>query len=102
MLTYTLDGETPVPCHDLAEWGEWMATADRVIRRSEIHTPGTAEPVVVSTVFLGMDHGFGRQDRPVLWESMVFGGRLNERQERYTSHADAVAGHEALLAELRG
>jgi hypothetical protein len=28
--------------------------------------------VAVSTVFLGIDHGYGGNEKPVLWESMVF------------------------------
>jgi hypothetical protein len=49
--------------------------------------------VTISTVFLGIDHGFGRTDKPVLWETMIFGGLLNDSQWRYTSEADAIKGH---------
>lgn len=46
----------------------------------------------ISTVFLGLDHSFGDK-QPILWETMIFGGWLDEYQERYTSHDDAVLGH---------
>jgi len=55
--------------------------------------------VFVSTVFLVIDHGyrdFGDKNyKPVLWETMIFGGKNNDYQERYTSLEDAKAGHES-------
>lgn len=55
--------------------------------------------ILVSTVFLGMDHGLLRSDTkmPVLWETMIFGGEHDQYQERYTSHEDALAGHNKAL-----
>ena len=94
---YILDetGE-PVPCPDLLTWGRWFeASQDRHVARDEIGD------VLISTVFLGLDHGWGRGP-PVLWETMVFGGKLDEQQERYVSRADALAGHTRWLAKARG
>lgn len=57
----------------------------------------------VSTVFLGLDHGFGNRNRegykPVLWETMIFNDNdtTQDYQERYTSYEDAVAGHQRAL-----
>lgn len=58
--------------------------------------------VFVSTVFLGLDHRWDKSsnDKPVLWETMIFGGEYNDYQERYTSHQDAVEGHQRALALL--
>jgi len=53
--------------------------------------------VFVSTVFLGIDHNYENQGDPVLWETMIFGGMYDEYQERYTSHEDALAGHQRAL-----
>lgn len=47
----------------------------------------------VSTVFLGMDHGFG-ESRPQWFETMVFGPGHEDYQERYETWDEAVAGHE--------
>jgi len=61
----------------------------------------------VSTVFLVVDHAFGCGP-PVLWETVVF-LRANagpdelgyeQYQERYTSRADAEAGHKRIVAKL--
>jgi hypothetical protein len=59
--------------------------------------------VRVSTVFLGMDHGFRWEAKdspnykPILWETMIFGGKYNDYQERYTSHEDALKGHQKAI-----
>ena len=47
----------------------------------------------ISTVFLGLDHAFG-SGPPILWETMIFGGLLDEFQERYATKAEALAGHQ--------
>lgn len=53
--------------------------------------------VRVSTVFLSMDHARIGETTPVLWETMIFGGEHDGYQERYTSHEDALAGHQRAL-----
>lgn len=84
---------------DLLTWARWYegAADQRRVARTQI----TAE-VDVSTVFLGRDHSFGDDPGPpVLWETMVFGGPLNLDTERYTSRADAEAGHAAMVERAR-
>lgn len=54
----------------------------------------------VSTVWLGIDMGWGQRDRPVIFESMVFGGPLADEMIRYADEADAHAGHEVLVATV--
>jgi hypothetical protein len=56
--------------------------------------------VEVSTVFLGVDHSFG-SGRPLLFETMVFGGELDEEQVRYSTEAEALAGHSAMVAQVK-
>ena len=61
--------------------------------------------VQVSTVFLRIDHGFSTNNppdyKPILWETMVFGGKYDQSQWRYTSHAAAVAGHARVVRALQ-
>ena len=57
--------------------------------------------VFISTVFLGIDHSFTRIGPPVLWETMIFGGRLDEEQWRYTSEAEAIRGHRRVVLAAR-
>jgi hypothetical protein len=75
-----------VPVDDLLEWGRWFQTADRHVARTDL--PGCE----VSTVFLGLDHSWGGGP-PVLFETMVFGGPFDQAQERYSTWAEAEAGH---------
>jgi hypothetical protein len=84
------DAGNPVAVRDILEWGRWYETADRTVCKTEVR-PG----VRVSTIYLGLDHGFG--GRPLLYETMVFGlpdgSPLEDYQERYATRAEAVAGH---------
>jgi hypothetical protein len=55
------------------------------------------EGVSVSTVFLGMDHGFGQHDKPIVFETLVFGGKLDEEMCRYSTWEEAVKGHQLMV-----
>lgn len=105
---YILDQNgKPILCEDTLAWAEWYDTADRVVAKTKI---GIYE---VSTVFLGLDHGFHRlmnpELSPVLWETMVFGEEVYvelldrmvrkslDRMDRYTSLEEAKAGHKKMV-----
>lgn len=85
----------PERCDDLLTWGKWFQDANRQIVRSEIGD------VTVSTVFLGLDHGFVPDDPPVLFETMVFGGIADQYQERYQTRDEAIAGHERIVEMVK-
>lgn len=93
MLLYILDANgDPVAVDDPIEWAKWFE-ADPVRHRRVRHTQLT-DDIVVSTVFLGIDHSWGfRSPAPVLWETMIFGGEHDGYQDRYASRADAIKGH---------
>lgn len=85
--TYILDDAgNPQSC-DLLTWARWFG--DGKARKVVVDE---RDDVRISTVFLGLDHSFGG-GVPILWETMIFGGAHDEYQERYTSCADALAGH---------
>ena len=96
---YKLDevGE-PVPCEDILEWAAWFAQNHeaRVVVKTELPSGTT-----VSTVFLGIDHGF-RGGEPVLWETMMFGGDYDLACDRYRSRRDAIVGHEMWVLVAKG
>jgi hypothetical protein len=52
----------------------------------------------ISTVWLGVDHGFGRGP-PLIFESMSF-SVPGEHCERYSTLAEALAGHERMVAAV--
>lgn len=58
---------------------------------SVVRASGSRESVEVSTVWLGMDHGFGCE--PLIFETMIFGGPHDVYQERYATLEEAKAGH---------
>jgi hypothetical protein len=64
----------------------------------------------VSTVFLGVDHRFFDDGPPILFETMVFANKapaevfpeeLDGMMGRYSTWAEAEAGHEEFVAEVR-
>lgn len=54
----------------------------------------------VSTVWLGLDHSFGCGP-PLIFESMVFDGVHDQETVRYSTEAEALAGHDQLAARVR-
>ena len=59
--------------------------------------------VSVSTVWLGIDHRFG-EGPPLIFETLVLTDAdhpLDQAGERYATEAEAVAGHERWVAEVR-
>ncbi len=49
--------------------------------------------IKVSTIFLPLDHGYNKEQPPVVFETMIFGGEHDQYQERYTNYAEAYLGH---------
>lgn len=94
-MNYILDQDgTAVPEPDVLKWAIWFGSADRTVAHDEL-----PDGVVVSTVFLGIDHQFG-DGSPLLFETMVFGGTMDESQVRFTTRADALAGHQVMVNQL--
>jgi hypothetical protein len=56
--------------------------------------------VEVSTVFLSLNHSFANGP-PLVFETMVFGGPLDGQQDRYSTRADALAGHARMVELVR-
>lgn len=93
---YMMDGEGNVsPINDPSEWGFWFERADTQVDRTQVGN------YVVSTVFLGLDHGFGVSEQPILFETLVFemddngeiGNALEHTMCRYCTRDEALAGH---------
>lgn len=90
------DDHQPVQV-ELETWARWFDRVEnRLIAWTEI-----VSGVTVSTVFLGLDHNFGWAGPRVMFETMVFGGRADQYQRRYSTWDDAKAGHEAIVRKLR-
>ena len=91
---FILDGHKAIPCGDLLEWGRWLETGNKRVAQD------TVGDVRVSTVFLDLDHSFGKGP-PLLFETMVFGVDDNEDMERYSTWSEAEAGHARWVEKVR-
>lgn len=91
---YILDeARKPVP----VTFDEWLEKFDenmRVVKQERIG--GTK----VSTIFLGLDHQFGG-GRPLLFETMIFGGDHDGFQERCSTWDQAEEMHERAAFRVR-
>ena len=67
-----------------------MSTANRKVAESFY------ENVRVSTVFLGIDHNYNSDKEPLLFETMIFGGALDQWQWRYSTWEEAEVTHKAI------
>ncbi len=84
---YILDGKKVVAVSDVKEWGRWYTGADKKVGNYQ------GGDVGVSTVFLGSDHQFG-EGPPLIFETMIFGGKYDGYTDRYSTWEEAEAGHE--------
>ena len=89
---YKLDGHKVVRCENLLEWAHWFETADRCVKLT------VQGDVWVSTVFLGLDHGWG-EGPPVVFETMVFNPGSSD-MERYCTWEEAEEGHDRMVMQV--
>lgn len=93
MEHYILDeNKSPIKA-TLDEWANWFSESKR---RVDFTTTWNGD---VSTVFLGSDHRWG-EGPPLIFETMVFGGTLDQEQERYSTWSEAEKGHAAMVARV--
>ena len=86
------------PIEDLYEWAYAFENCERQIALTNFHDP---EEVTVSTVFLGLDFSFTHYEGPpVVFETMVFGGKLDRYQERYCTWDQALRGHQEICDKV--
>jgi hypothetical protein len=103
---YILDDKgEPFKTEDMLLWAQWWEAADRTLASTNLG------PYWVSTIFLGIDHGFSfhPDSPPVLWETMLFGpeqkvseltgGTYRESLDtrRYATRQEAKAGHQEIV-----
>lgn len=101
MGLYKLVENEPVECANVVEFAAAMDAghADMSWQIGKTHVGAK----FVSTVFLGIDHGFGQRGGAVLFETMIFignDGRTERGCWRYCTRAEALAGHARVVACL--
>lgn len=92
---YILNNKTPMMVEDVLTWGEWFEKADRRVAWTQIGE------IVISTVFLGLDHNYSHIGPPILFETMVLGGEKDEYVQRYAIWEEAEWGHREIVNEIK-
>lgn len=91
---FNLVNGKPVP----VSFEEWVFHSDGDSWRVGLTDCG--DGVTVSTVFLGLNHNWGHGE-PLLYETMVFGGKFNDETERYTTVEQAIEGHRMMVQRVK-
>jgi hypothetical protein len=91
---WILEGHTPKPVATVQEWARDFERGHRQVALDRVGR------VKVSTVFLGIDHNFSGKGPPLLFETMVFGGPLNETQVRTATWREAEEQHAYILGRV--
>jgi len=93
------------------EWALWFESADRTIKRTTFIGNDGFE-IVVSTVFLGIDHRLVKRDGPpILFETMIFVRKLDGTDDfdhpysdamwRYTTMKESIEHHYELIEAVQ-
>lgn len=104
---YTLVNHQPVAIEKPSEWVNEVARRMWMLKtKSGVDPWRVAETEIgdvrISTVFLGMDHRFRDEGPPILFETMIFGGRLDNFQDRCCTWDEAEAMHAEAVKQVRG
>lgn len=112
---YDIDGK---PFESTEDWARaFEDTEKRILGRDTVNLPLRKREVLVSTVWLGIDHSWGNGP-PLIFETMVFGypepllPRISARirrkryyapewQWRYSTKEEALEGHLRVLEMVR-
>ena len=92
---YILVDRKPVAC-TLMEWADFFEVhANRVVKQD------TIDGVFISTVFLGLDHGWGQSEEPIVFETMILDGKFDEYQTRCATWDEAEKMHRTAVNEVK-
>jgi hypothetical protein len=91
---YSLEGRTAVPC-TLEKWAQLLEGSTRKVAADEIGG------ILISTVFLGLDHNFGANGPPLLFETMTFSDVFGEIQLRCNTYMQAEEMHQTVVDLVR-
>jgi len=92
---YILVGHQPVPEPDTLKWGNWIENNNRIVKQDWFFD----KVVKVSTVFLGLDHGWNGELQ--LFETLVFGGDDDDEMTRCATWWQAEAMHAAMCRQVQ-
>jgi len=95
-MKYILEGKIPIVESNVIKWGKWYNKDDnRRVARTQIENDE-----YVSTIFLGLDYSFGDGTPPLLFETMIFGGKYSNDCWRFSTWEQAEVGHNRVVKGL--
>lgn len=94
---YILNADHSVQPAELMEWARWF---EKNGERRRVDATELPEGVLVSTVFLGLDHSFG-DGPPLIFETMAFQNGEEALCWRYSTWNDAKLGHDRAVELIR-
>ncbi len=79
------------------EWNKWFNNpdTDRVVADDEI------KDMRVTTIFLGLNHAFEEGVRPLLYETMIFGGSRDGKQWKCGTYDEAEKQHKFAVKKVK-
>jgi hypothetical protein len=96
-MYYLLDGKEIIKTEDVMEVEAFLSDVNK---RKVAHT--LFDDCEVSTVFLCIDHNFLRKnEEPILFETMIFGGEHDSFQRRYFTYDEAEKSHELIVDAIK-
>lgn len=87
---FVLCGRQAMRTTDHRAWSRWFEMTNMRDRLVAITDVG---PIHVSTAFIGLDE--------CIFQTMVFGGRLDGEVQRYRTYEEAEAGHWRVVERVR-
>jgi hypothetical protein len=103
MKKYILDGHKAVEEPDILKWAAWFEGANKIVKKDTATVTVGGEKageIRISTVFLGIDHSFNGGE-PILFETMVFGGKLDQEMDRCSTWEAAEKMHELMCEKVK-
>lgn len=97
---YILKDKQPVHEPDVLKWGLWFSTANRIVQKTTATVKVNGQNVGrvdISTVFTGIQFG-EEQD---VFETVVFGGPLDQECDRCSTWQAAEKMHEKMVEKVR-
>lgn len=91
---YILVDKQPISVTDVIVWAMFME-GNRTVEKTSIGD------ILVSTVFLGLDHNYSPDPTAILFETMIFGGDFDDYQRRYATWEQAEHGHKDAVEMVR-
>lgn len=94
---WIIDNDGRIKQVDLLTWALWIEKDENRVVKQEC-----VGESMISTIFLGLDYNLAPTGPIILWETMIFGGPMNQYIERCAGNREqAEAMHQKVLERVR-